>query len=1228
MVRRNSILVLAALLILAAHVLAVPSLSLSQENGVQKNGISQKIDTALAKQLSAGDGEKIPVIVILKSGADAKLDDSGISSNDFAVKYKYHLIPGLAGEATAKGIETIAKSDEVQGVYFDESAKVSAPDDNASNNASINNASINISINASIGQSKFASSYSSASDIGSDSSVSFAKYINADKLWAKGIDGKGITIAVLDSGIDKNHPDLVGRVIGETNFITDEVSADDLLGHGTMVSGIIAGSGAASGGKYKGIAPGANLLNVKVIDSKGDGKVSDIIAGIEWAIFNGADVLSLSLGGINLGETNPPITMAADNAADAGVVVCVAAGNRNSSQTSGQVATTSARQADDGNSPVDLSGLPQSEENNDVLLLLVPILMALPPGLIDSPGDGVNVITLGASDYQGHMAGFSGSGPTRDDRIKPDVVAPGVDIISTVPTGLNKLDYVDVYYAKESGTSLSTPVAAGLAALLLQQNKNLTPAGVKAAMIRGAQKLNDTNGQQYEEYYQGAGQIDAERSAQFQDSGVCAAIPDQWNAGRWAYLPSGKGVYVGLDTGADRPQKKIYALAPGDKDWSLRFVFISNQERMSLKTAVSGEISDWVSLQALPEHVAANDQVVFAASLTVPAGTPPGYYFGSIDISDGGENILEIPISVTVAEPFNITKGQGTVSGTLMGNQWDYYYLNVSSGANELDAGLNWETDGNGTNTDLDLFLLSPTSEYYSGKQSGSGEEISVANPPSGKWIMAVHSENSSEAVNYSLNGRMSLIKTTPQRWNIAPAYPGTSDHNQFVVENQGESLENLSYVGVINSVEMQDLEGSVGQKEVWEKAINVTNRTKKISAGLNSRDKRNESEILLVLENPEGEPADASLGAGDLGPIEIVRPENGTWKVKVYGYNVPEEGQSFGITLKEYSEDQWTWIKTRGPQRIESGSSGTVDVDITVPQNPSAAKVDGSVKISSDNHTLEIPVSVSVAGTTLQGLSSSAVLDADNDSLFDLLNLSFGVNVTVPGDFRLEAVLADCSGHEIELLSRSATLQKSGPIEMSVNGSRIWMNGICGPLQVNNLILYDKNGNYIDRFEKNITIDLDPKQFQPPAAYLTGEYVNRTTSSKIAVGVNVSVTKAGDYQMHGIFVDDSGEELGEDSVESKLVPGNATLVLGLNPTKFMMLGEPSRVYLVDLVFSLDGKELERVDEPWASETMDPASFKVGIGAASALSDNASNNNSSDKQAGTLKMENGKMVIS
>ena len=425
--RKIFILISAACIILTAS-------AVSQIAELAPGDASQKIDPALADRLKGSEDKKIPVIVML-NGVE------GPNLGDFAVKYRYSLIHGLAGDASPQTIKRIAESNSVKGIYFDDSAKVSAPSNNSS-------------------QGEY---------------LSPSKIINADKLWAKGIDGRGITVAVIDSGIDKNHPDLIGKVVAEKNFLTDEVTADDLLGHGTMVAGIIAGSGNASNGKYKGIAPGASLINVKVIDSKGDGKVSDIIAGIEWAIYNGADVLSLSLGGINLGETNPPITMAADNAANDGVVVCVAAGNRNSSETSGQVSGTSSRQLGRSNTPIDLSQ--QGGRNkNDVYFFLVPIVLALPPGLIDSPGDGVNVITLGATDANGRMASFSGSGPTRDDRIKPDVVAPGVDIVSTVPAGLDKPYYVDVYYARESGTSLSTPIAAGLSALLLQANGNLTPA--------------------------------------------------------------------------------------------------------------------------------------------------------------------------------------------------------------------------------------------------------------------------------------------------------------------------------------------------------------------------------------------------------------------------------------------------------------------------------------------------------------------------------------------------------------------------------------------------------------------------------------------------------------------------------------------------------------------------------------------------------------------------------
>jgi subtilisin family serine protease len=244
----------------------------------------QKIDPQLAELLAVEEdgqtfAEKIPVIVMLKANAPSNpgsLIPEEIISNDLTVRYRYSLIPGMAGEATAQGIKKIAESDLVSGIYFDGRTQISSSDNNSSRDGSLY-------LQESITQDEY---------------ISPAQIIKADRLWEKGIDGQGINVAVLDSGIDKNHPDLIGKVIAEKNFLADEITADDLLGHGTMVAGIIAGSGAASNGRYKGIAPGAKLISVKVIDGKGDGKVSDIIAGIEWAVYNGADVLSLSLGGI------------------------------------------------------------------------------------------------------------------------------------------------------------------------------------------------------------------------------------------------------------------------------------------------------------------------------------------------------------------------------------------------------------------------------------------------------------------------------------------------------------------------------------------------------------------------------------------------------------------------------------------------------------------------------------------------------------------------------------------------------------------------------------------------------------------------------------------------------------------------------------------------------------------------------------------------------------------
>jgi serine protease AprX len=1041
--------------------------------------------------------------------------------------------------------------------------------------------------------------------------VSPAQIIRADKLWEKGIDGTGITVAVIDSGIDKNHPDLIGKVAAEKNFLADEITADDLLGHGTMVAGIIAGSGAASDGSFKGIAPGAKLISVKVIDGKGDGKVSDIIAGIEWAVYNGADVLSLSLGGINLGETNPPITMAADNAASAGVVVCVAAGNRNSSETGGQVSGTSSSQVGKSKAPVKLSQTDGAKK--DVYYLLVPIVLALPPGLIDSPGDGVKVITVGAADADGHIAGFSGSGPTRDDRIKPDVVAPGVDIISIVPVSVKRPSPVDIYYSRESGTSLSAPIAAGLSALLLQAEGNLSAAGVKAAMTRGAAKLNSTLGESYEEYYQGAGMLDALSSYELlvnsSNSNICGSVPDRWTAGRWAYLPAGKGVYVGLDTGADRPQKKIYALAPGDEDWNLRFVFFCDQEIKDLRTSVQGEVADWVSLQLLPKTVMANDQKVFAASMTVPQDTAPGLYSGTIEIANGNENLLQIPISVNVAVPLNISRGVANSTGSLNGSQWHYYYLEMKPGTTEFEASLEWQQEAN-----LDLILLSPTSEYYTGEtnsgETDAGEMIvrvadkKVTGPSSGRWLIAVHNENATRPANYTLQVERSQLETSPMRWSLESALPGTSSKTQFSIKNLGLSLQNLSYTGMIENTNIREFEGRVGYKETWNKTVNVTESTKKISAELSSADGSNESEVALVLENPNGMASEenAALGADNLGPLEISNPELGNWTLKVYGYNVPLEGKSFRVRIKEDVEEKWSWITTSGPQRLESDSKGMVLANLTIPEGTSLPRLDGYIKISSDSHIFEIPVSVTISGTRLTGLAIDEAVDLDKDGLFDVLSLGFGLNITAPGEFQLRGVMVDCSSNWIGAIDRSFALKESGSIMVNASGTDIWRYGKCGPMRIQNLILYDANGSYIDRFDKDVIINRQPKEFQQPSAYLTGEYMNKTSSSAIAIGVNVTVTKPGRYELQGIIVDDAGDEVGEGRAEGDLSAGNATMLLAFDPASFIRQGEVSAVHLVDLVLSREGRPLEARIDAWSSQDMDPQAFDSGTVAKSSVS--------------------------
>ncbi|MFI1396927.1 S8 family peptidase [Streptomyces sp. NPDC020681] len=259
--------------------------------------------------------------------------------------------------------------------------------------------------------------------------------VHAPEAWAAGYDGKGTKVAVLDTGADAEHPDLKGRITASQNF-TDSDTAGDFNGHGTHTSSTVGGSGAASGGKKKGVAPGAELLNGKVLNDGGSGATSWIIAGMQWAVDNKADVVSMSLGSSEPTDCTDPMSVAAaELAQNQGTLFVVAAGN------SGPSLNT-----------------------------------------VSSPACVPSVLTVGAVDRDDSTAQFSSRGPTPfTHTLKPEIAAPGVAISAAAAGGRGPYAYRSM-----SGTSMATPHVAGAAAIIKQRHPDWTAQQIKAALVSSA----------------------------------------------------------------------------------------------------------------------------------------------------------------------------------------------------------------------------------------------------------------------------------------------------------------------------------------------------------------------------------------------------------------------------------------------------------------------------------------------------------------------------------------------------------------------------------------------------------------------------------------------------------------------------------------------------------------------------------------------------------------------
>lgn len=433
-------------------------------NSFDKTGTNAKMSVSLSSKIAESSAaEQIPAIILLNNQnipfntatGRSQIENEqkniiSILKNSESNKKVHgiepmHLVNAVAARATPEVLASLAERQDVSKIELDE--VISIEDDQVLPLKQINPTSAR------------------------KSDAWGVDKIGAPKVWQQGITGKRVTVAVIDSGIDAKHPDLDDlddnprtndpKVVGWIDYVNGKKSPYDDFGHGTYIAGIISGTGAS--GVKTGVAPGTKLLGAKVFDQYGSGYMSDAILAFEWAVNNGARIISFSGGA----RHNSSFTIALDKVVAAGVVPVIAAGNFG----------------------------PDSST-------------------ITCPADEINSTTVGATDTSDVICSFSSCGPVDlygQEYIKPDVCAPGIDITSTVP------HWYGSSYDNMSGTSVAAPHVSGTVALMLEKNPTLKPSEIKRILECTALDL----GPKGKDNVYGSGRINAYKAVFYNSLSHC-----------------------------------------------------------------------------------------------------------------------------------------------------------------------------------------------------------------------------------------------------------------------------------------------------------------------------------------------------------------------------------------------------------------------------------------------------------------------------------------------------------------------------------------------------------------------------------------------------------------------------------------------------------------------------------------------------------------------------------
>jgi len=360
------------------------TLTIRDPNDLNSNGIEDSLEKQGGKDLK---------VIVLHDGNLSNLAPSGD---------RFQILPRSALTVSSDKLEKIARTNGVKGVYKDQKLKVLAqpgPSSSLSMRSTPHDDSWNID----------------------------------DPRMNRGYFGEGMTVALIDTGADRDHKELAGKIVAFKDFVNNQTDSYDDNGHGTHCASLVAGE------KGTGVAPDAKLVVIKVMDREGACYLSDALNALDWCLDNkeryGIRVVSFSVGGESPSDGTSLLDEACNKMVEKGLVMCVAAGN------SGPAASS-----------------------------------------IVIPGDAENVITVGAVDRSGNIFELSSRGPTANGDTKPDLVTLGVDVVSALAGSKSGRSTL-------SGTSMAVPQVSGAIALLLEAKPDLTPADVKRTLLKTADDL-------------------------------------------------------------------------------------------------------------------------------------------------------------------------------------------------------------------------------------------------------------------------------------------------------------------------------------------------------------------------------------------------------------------------------------------------------------------------------------------------------------------------------------------------------------------------------------------------------------------------------------------------------------------------------------------------------------------------------------------------------------------